>query len=222
MVRDTKKLELATHYRKRGYSYSEIANIVGVSKGTVSAWLSKKAFSKKVKTENAARAGKANAKRLSLINKARTKDRTRVYEAALKVADTEYRHYKHNPLFVAGLMLYLADGDTKSSGTIRLSTKHISEHAIFRRFATQFLGLSKSDIHFWILLYSHQSEAVCVKAWTKELKLTKDQWYKNHSITSRSSKETLHFGVGNTIIGSTLLKKKLLHWIDKARKELVK
>ncbi len=222
MVRNEKKLDLATHYRKRGYSYSEIASIVGVSKSTVSAWLSKKTFSKKIRTENVERAGRANAKRLSLMNKARQKDRVRSYETALKVADTEFRHYRHNPLFMAGLMLYMADGDCTKTTTIRLSTTNIPVHAIFRRFVKQFLTAETRDVRFWLLLYTHQSESVCVRTWAKELKLTKDQWYKNQQIESRSSKETLHFGVGNTIIGSTLLKKKLLYWIEIATKELKK
>src|SRR5688572_10565663 len=109
MVRDAKKLELATHYRKRGYSYTEISQLCGVSKSTVSAWLAKKAFSKSVKLDNQIKAGKANAKRLDLLNKAKTKERSKRYTEALKGADTEYRHYRTNPLFIAGLMLYLAN-----------------------------------------------------------------------------------------------------------------
>jgi transposase-like protein len=222
MVRNTEKLDLATQYRKRGYSYSEIAKICGVSKGTLSNWFAKKAFSKRVMAENTARSGRANAKRLQLINKARQKDRIRTYDTALKVADTEYRHYRHNPLFMAGLMLYLADGDRSPSPTIRLSTTSIPVHTLFRRFAKQFLTVHSEDIRFWLLLYPQQSESDCVKIWSKNLKVRPEQWYKNQKIASRSTKEALHFGVGNTIIGSTLLKKKLLYWIEKATKELAK
>ncbi len=222
MVRNKEKLELATRYRKQGFSYSEIAAIVGVSKGTVSRWLSKQAFSKRVRTENTIRAGRDNARRLSLLNKAKANERVRRYEESLKTARTEYRHYKASPLFVAGLMLYLNASNHNQAGPIRVSSLQPSVHRIFQKFALQFLGADRAQIKFWILLYPDQSESVCAREWARQLRLQPAQWYKNQVVTRKSSKQTLHFGVGNTIIGSTLLKRKLELWVELATKELKK
>jgi len=220
MVRDSKKLELATYYRKQGYSYSEIAQICGVSKSTVSAWLAKKAFSKSVKLDNQIKAGKANAKRLGLLNKSKSKERSKRYAEALKTSNTEYRHYLANPLFVAGLMLYLASGDKSNKSTIRISTSNLDSHRIFIKFATTYLGISKSEIKFWLLLNNKHIENQSLSHWLKGLKLSKDQCYKTQITVSNTVRSPLHYGTGNTIIGSTVLKLKLMRWLELAVKGL--
>ena len=108
MIRLEEKYEQAVQFRKRGFTYSEISKIVGVSKSTVSNWLSKKAFSKKIKAENTARAARDNVKRISLVNKARTAERKNKYAEAVRSAETEYKHYKKDPLFTSGLMYWIS------------------------------------------------------------------------------------------------------------------
>lgn len=220
MVRNKEKYELATQYRKRGFSYTEIASMVGVSKSTVSAWFSSEAFSKKVTQENSARAARESTVRLKLINKARHKERQKSYEIALKTAVTEYKHYKKDPLFIAGLMLYVGEGDIAHQRLIRIASSNMEVHRIFIAFAKRYLGLDKEKVHFWLLLYPYLSEQVCVKEWSKALKLKPEQFYKNQFIESRSTKPTLRYGVGNTIIGGTILKQKLMKWVELALKEL--
>lgn len=220
MVRDVEKYQLATHYRKRGFSYSEIANLCGVSKGTVSNWLSKKAFSKKVKQVNIARAAAGNARRIKLLNQAKGRERAKQTEAILKTARVEYKHYRHQPLFMTGLLVYASTGDATIRSHIRLASTRIAPHRVIHRFAEQFLGMGRTDCHFWLLTSPHQTESVCIQHWNQALKLKPEQWYKNQILDTQSSKPPLHFGVGNTIIGNTVLKQKLDLWIELALKEL--
>ncbi|MCA9360950.1 helix-turn-helix domain-containing protein [Candidatus Kaiserbacteria bacterium] len=220
MVRDEKKLEMATYYRKRGFSYSEIAKIVGVSKGTVSAWLSKKSFSKKIKTENIARSAKDSATRLRLINSARYKERSKLYAQTIKDAKTQFKLYKKDPLFIAGLMLYRSVGASKDERLIRVTNSELDIHRIFIKFSKTYLGVEKDQIKFWLLLYPDLVEKSCVNYWSKGLKLKSAQWYKNQVVSGRSKKQTLLYGVGNTIIGGTVLRLRLITWVELALKEL--
>jgi len=71
-----------------------------------------------------------------------------------------------------------------------------------------------------LVLYPAHSESVCMKRWSKALKLPYKQFHRTQVITSTQAKP-LHFGVGNTIIGSTGLKRKLQTWIDLIQKDLV-
>jgi hypothetical protein len=80
----------------------------------------------------------------------------------------------------------------------------------------QYFGVERSKIRFWILLYPDLSEPICMKHWSKALALPYSQFYKNQVIQGRSKKRTLQFGVGNTIIVSTVLKHKLNRWIELA------
>ena len=220
MIRLEEKYQQALQFRKRGFTYSEIAKIVGVSKSTVSAWLAKKAFSKKVKKENAEPAAQENVKRIGLLNKARKNERTTRYAEAVRSAETEYVHYKQNTLFIAGLMLYLADGDQKDSSRIRLSSTNAESHRIFISFAQTFLGVASGDISFWVALYPGMDEAKHMKRWSQAIRLSVSQFGKTQYLTVAKAPKTLHPGSGNTIIGNTVLKKKLMRWIELVSKEL--
>ncbi len=212
--------EQAVAFRKRGFTYSEIAKICGVSIGTVSAWLRPLPFSEKITEQNKARAAIDNKKRMASINKARTAERAKQYSQVVKMAETEYQHYRHSPLFMAGLMLYVSEGDNMHRRLIRLANSRPELHKIFIMFLTTYLGVEKSAIKFWLLLYPDLDEVTCMKHWSKRTGISVSQFYKNQVIKGRSQKRTLHFGVGNTIIGSTLLKQKLNRWIELALKEL--
>jgi predicted transcriptional regulator len=213
--------ELAISYRKRGFSYGEIAKICTVSPSTVHTWLAHEAFSQAVTVTNKKRAAKDNKARIGLVNKARRSERAVQYKSIIKLAETEYKHYRTSPLFMAGLMVYVSEGDTEHAGLIRMANSQPELHRIFLRFAREFLGVEKKQIHFWLLLFPSHNEVACMKHWIKAAGLSAGQFYKNQVVKGRSQTLTLHFGVGNTIIGSTLLKKKLIRWIELAKKELV-
>ncbi len=212
--------EQAFAFRRRGFTYAEIAKICNVSKGTVSNWLRHEPFSKGVAKDNQKQAVIQNTKRLALINKARVAERRHQYTEAIRSAETEYQHYRLSPLFIAGLTLYMTAGDSKQPRLIRLSSSRPELHRLFIRFVTTYLGVAKSDMRFWLLLYPDHDEVACMKRWCQKTSLSPAQFYKNQVITGRTQKETLHFGVGNTIIASTLLKKKLGHWVTLLEKEL--
>ena len=220
MVRNEEKYEQAVQLRKRGFTLAEIAKYCDISKSTASKWLQNKAFSAQVTKQNKKRAGAQNAKRLSLIHKARGVERAARYREAARGAETEYKHYKKDPLFIAGLMLYVGEGDNKHQRLIRIANARMEVHRIFIRFVVEYLGVQKSQIRFWILLYPDLREEVCMKKWKQATGLPYSQFYKNQVIQGKSKKRTLHYGVGNTIIGSTVLKCKLNRWIELALADL--
>ena len=214
--------EQALLFRRRGFTYSEIAKICNVSVSTLSNWLKNESFSQDIARSNAAKAILQNTKRLALINKARISERKGQYEEIVRLAEIEYKNYRTSPLFIAGLMLYVSEGDNQNDRLIRMANSRTDLHRIFIRFLTTYLGVPKPSIRFWLLLYPDLDEVTCMKHWCKKTGLSAGQFYKNQVIQGRSTKRTLHFGVGNTIIGSTLLKKKLMRWIELATKELEK
>lgn len=210
----------AVSFRKRGFTYSEIAKICDVSIGTISNWLKNESFSKVIAKDNATKAVVQNTKRLALINKARNTERKQQYAEIVRLAEVEYNNYRTSPLFIAGLMLYLTEGDNQDLNLIRITNSRPELHNIFIRFVVSYLGVMKGSIRFWLLLYPDLDEIACMKHWCKKTGLSVGQFYKNQVVPARSQKRTLHFGVGNTIIGSTLLKKKLMRWIELSTIEL--
>lgn len=214
--------EQAIAFRKRGFTYTEIAKICDVSRGTISNWLANEDFSKQVAKSNRERTYKENVARIKLVNKARNAERSSQYKEILRLAETEYKHYVTSPLFVFGLTTYMFNGDQKNPHLIRLTNRDNDLHRLFISFTIDFLGVEKADIRFWLLLYPAHDEIKCLKHWSKKTGLSITSFYRSQIVEKRSNKETLHFGVGNTIIGSTLLKKKLSHWVALLKKDLQK
>jgi transcriptional regulator with XRE-family HTH domain len=216
MVHKPEKLEMATYYRKRGFSYSEIASICGVSKATVSNWLAAKKFSQQVKADNTAKAAKANKSRLALVNKARQAERTARYREAERSAAIEFRHYRKDPAFIGALLMYRAVGDLNHPTQLRVSSNDAELHRIFIKFACTYLGVQKEDIRCWLLLYENQSATVEVRWWSKKLKLPVARFGKSQVHSGHT--DVLHNATGNTIIGSTVMKHKLKRWLELALK----
>lgn len=220
MIRKSAQFEQAKELRKRGFTYVEIAKIVNVSKSTISLWLSRETWSRSITESNKKRSAKENGKRISLLNTARGNQYKKLYAEAERSAVTEFKHYKNNPLFIAGLMLYVGEGDNSDNHLIRIANAKMDVHRIFIKFAMEYLGVSREKIRFWVLLYPDLDPQKCSQYWSKKLKLPLSQFHKYQVIEGRSTKRTLHDGVGNTIIGGTVLKKRLLKWIALASKEL--
>jgi predicted transcriptional regulator len=220
MIRKQEQFLQASELRKRGFTYEEIAKIVNVSKSSISSWFSRETWSKSITEDNQKRAAKENKKRISLLNTARGTQYKKMYIEAERAAVVEYKHYKSNPLFIAGLMLYVGEGDNSENHLIRIANAKKDVHRIFIKFAVEYLGVSLEKFRFWVLLYPDLDPEKCSESWSKALKLPIAQFHKYQVIEGRSTKRTLHDGVGNTIIGSTVLKKKLMKWIELISKEL--
>lgn len=219
MIRKSAQFEQSVQLRRRGFTYAEIAKIVGVSKGTISNWLKNEAWSESIRERNEGRRAKENAKRISLLNTARGNQHKKLYVEAERSAATEFKHYKHSPLFIAGVTLYMAQGDLLSPNTLRMSSTRKDVHKLFIAFVQEFLGVPRENIRFWLLLYPATKPLATSRAWSKHLKLPLSQFGKYQVSTVSSKKGTLHEGVGNTIIGGTVLKKKLSKWLELASKE---
>lgn len=204
--------------RRRGFTYEEIAKIVQVSKSTVSNWLKGEKWSEKLAEDNKKRAAKENSKRISLLNKARTNQNKKLYKEAERSAEIEFKHYKHSPLFVAGLTLYIASGDIDADTPIRLTSTNPVEHHVFIQFLTEFCGAEKKQVKFWLLLHKNIKTKHIEKWWSKQVHISPSQFGKTQVLAVTSGSESR--GSGNTIVYSAILKRRILSWINLLTKEL--
>jgi transcriptional regulator with XRE-family HTH domain len=216
MVRNKIKYDQAISLRQRGFTFTEIAKICEISKSTASEWFKDQPFSERITILNKKRAGQENAKRLGLIAKTRTTERKQRYKDAEQSAKVEFANYQKDPLFMAGLTAYLSAGDQKDPRVIRLSHRSEDIHRLFIKFAIKYLGVEKTKIHLWLLLYGASSEEKVMRSWSKKTTIPYSQFYKNQYV-NKTTKQTLHKGVGNTIIGSTYHKQKLICWTKLAK-----
>lgn len=98
----------AIRLRKLGKSYSEIRKKVKVSKGTLSLWLRDVKLTPEQKKRLYVTLRRINAYKGAKIQQKKRIERTK---RIIKEAEKEFRLFFKNPLFLAGLMLYWAEGD---------------------------------------------------------------------------------------------------------------
>lgn len=98
----------AIRLRKLGKSYSEIRKKVKISKGTLSLWLRDIKLTPKQEKRIYVELRQKNAYRLAKSNQEKRIKRTK---EIIKQAKQEVPLYLRTPLFLAGLMLYWAEGD---------------------------------------------------------------------------------------------------------------
>jgi len=96
----------ALRLRKQGKSYSEICKKINVSKGTLSLWLRDIGLTAKQIAE-------LKGRQKSRYEGAKANQRKRIEntERIISESKQEVRFLYKNPLFLAGLMLYWAEGD---------------------------------------------------------------------------------------------------------------
>lgn len=204
----------AIKLRKNGESYKEISKSLNVSLSTLSGWFKNKEWSKEIKRINTKKNIKKSTDNIIKINIIRKKYLENKYEEIDKEAEKEFEIYKNDPLFMAGLMVYAGEGDKVSKNLTRLSNSEFYLHLVFIGFLNKYLPIDKNKIKFWLLLYPDHDIEKCIHIWSKKLNIDKKNFYKTQVILGKSKNRKLQYGVGNSIISNTSLKRKLLKWLE--------
>ena len=221
MVHNAK--EAATKLRKQGKSYKEIAESLNVSKSTLSYWFKKRLWSKDVTNHNTKKALLKSALHMKAMNAERSAQLKKAYRETEKEAGVLFKKYKKDPLFVAGLMLYLGEGDkTTKNNLVRVANVDFNVLQITKLFLEKYCNVKKEQIRFWVLLYPDLKKEVCENIWLDKLDLTKENLYKAQEIQGRHKTKRLIYGVGNIILGDKHLKVKILKWIELLSEDLIK
>ena len=205
----------AFELRKQSKTYREIEKLLGVSRSTLCEWFRGEEWSRHIKNSNIKKHTKISKKRLEKLNEGRRLVLERKYQQVEKEAEEEFKIHINNPFFTAGLMLYAGEGDKRNRHVIKLTNSEFYLHLVFIRFSVDFLKVKRDKIKIWLLLYPDNNIEKCIEVWAKTLKISKSNFFKSQVINGRSlGKRKLQYGVGNSTISSTSLKKKLLKWLE--------
>lgn len=204
----------AFELRKNGKTYREIQTFLGVSRSTLCDWFRNEEWSKHIKKSNIEKQKKISTEHLHKMNEARKIMLEKKYKQVEEDAVKEFELYKNNSIFMAGLMLYAGEGDKSSRNLTRLSNSEFYLHLMFIRFSERFLNIRRDKIKFWLLLYPDHNIEECIDIWSKKLQISKSNFNKSQIISGRSKLRKLQYGVGNSIISSTSLKKKMMKWLE--------
>jgi len=206
--------EKAFELRKQGKTYKEIIEIIHISPSTLSDWFKNQEWSKHITKSNTEKHIIRSTEHLHKMNAGRRIMLEEKYKKVEEDAEKEFEIHKNDSLFMAGLMVYAGEGDKTNRHNIRLSNSEFYLHLVFIRFCEKFLKVERKNIKIWLLLYPDHNIEESIAVWSKKLNINKSNFHKSQVIIGKERVKKLQYGVGNSIISNTSLKKKMLKWLE--------
>lgn len=203
----------AFQLRKEGKTYSEIKNILGVTKSTLSFWF--KGFDWSSDLSKLNHSFNYSPEKILRMHEVRRKQLSELYERARVEAYAEFKVHKSNPLFAAGLMAYAGEGDkSERNSLIRIANADDRILLIFKRFLESYYPEYREKMRMSVLLYPDLDEKECLAYWSVMMEIPLTQFHKPVHIIGRHKTRRLRRGVGSLIISSKFLKTKILKLTD--------
>ncbi len=194
-------------------SFGEIRKQVHVSKGTLSKWLEDYPLTEGriLELRRAGwKKGEASRERFRRTMRAKSDARDRkVYERQMK----RFVKISKESLFIAGLMLYVAEGDKKTKADIAFTNTDPILVRFFVRWIVRFLELPKDKMRIQLHLYEGMDIQAEEKFWLDQAGLKRNQLWKSQVRALRpnsfSYKNSSRHGTCKLYIGSVPKKTEL-------------
>lgn len=154
------------------------------------------------------------------MHTARRKQLSILYDKAKEEAGEEYKKYRNNPLFIAGLMIYWGEGDKRSKYRCGIANTEPLMIKVFLRFLKEVCKIEDQKVAAWLLLYPDLNDKVCRKFWKEKTGLSNDSFRNSITIQGRSSLRRLGHGVCNVAFHNRYFKEKMLAWLQLASEDL--
>ncbi len=186
--------------------YKAIAEQVKVSKSTLSRWLEDLPLTEERILELRREAwglGEAKRERFRQTMRAKRDERDRQTYLRQK---KKLNRISEQSMFVAGLMLYAAEGDKKSKADIAFTNTDPSLVLFFARWIVRFLDLPKEKLRIQLHLYENMNVKAEERFWIGQLGMSKKQLWKSQVRILRprsfSYRDTSRHGTCKLYIGS--------------------
>lgn len=193
----TKLRSKAIELRKAGNSYSQIKSELGISKSTLSGWLRDLPLSK---TQIRLLRDLSETRIEKFRQTMRAKKQKR-FEDLYNDGIKKYIPLTDRELFFAGLFLYWGEGGKTGTGSLDVhnTNPEIIKFTLF--WLTEILKVPKINIRVKLHLYSDMDIDKEINFWSKELKISKTQFYRPYIKTSNRSDLTYKGGFGHGTCG---------------------
>jgi len=211
--------EEALAMRKSGFAYSDISKKTGLSKSTLSGWLSGAPYNPNKQTIE--RVGKA----IAAANAKKTKIRQEETEATRKAAFLDIGEVSNRDLFMFGLGLYLGEGAKTHEITRIVNADPTVIHLAMKWFHG--IGVTREQFLLTIHLYPDSDIEKCLQFWSHTTTIPRSQFGKvqidrrTNKVKSRAGK--LPYGTAHLSVRSlgrkefgVILARKIQAWTDEA------
>ena len=205
--------------RKQGYSYNLISARTGISRGTLSDWLSEVEFVPNAEVKE--RIGRARA--ASILAQQRKKLSS--FELARKMAETDIHTISKRDLLMLGLGVYIGEG-SKTGGITRIINSNPLIIKLTLKWFREIFGLATSNFRVRIHLYPDNDIPKTLRFWSKQLDIPLRQ-FQGTQVDRRTGKKMfkrgkLPHGTAHVTVQSqgrpehgVFLQRRINAWIEK-------
>jgi hypothetical protein len=200
--------------RRKKRSYNFIAKELGIAKSTVSYWLAQNKESQAIKRNLVLEQRIWSRKHMTKIARAASK-RWAIWRAkARDDARKEFPELITNSLFVAGIVMYWGEGDSKPQNPLRLSNTDPRMIRLYVQFLCNVLKVPPEKIRLTLILYPDLHNDRCRLFWSKTTGLHTRHFLKTQYIQGHHPTKRLQYGICIVVVYSRQCKEKVLAWID--------
>lgn len=216
----TKAIEL----RKKGFSYNEISNGLGIPKSTLHYWLASIALSETAKTRLADRVHKGSVEGLIRRNKNQTVLAKKRADEIRILARKEVSTLINNRLFLIGISLYWAEGYKKGAygskwKAVDFANSDSELVKIMVKFFRNICQVKNEKIKVQLIAHKNIDINKAVSYWSNLTNIPKAQFIKTCCSINKSSKNkrnvsSLTHGTVHIRINDVKLFFRIIGWID--------
>lgn len=208
--------------RKKGKTYTEIANILKLPKSTVAWWLRNVKIPKSLEKQIFERSRKKWRKNIVAYNKIyaplRSQEAEKIREEIKNNASKEIKNLSKENLQLIGCALYWAEGNKKNRWCVRFSNSDPEIIKTMMRFFREVCNIPDEKIKARIHLYPRINHQKTTNYWIKITRLPKKNFQKPQTQISRASKgkrprNTLPYGTLHLTAGNTEMACKVKGWV---------
>jgi len=165
--------EKARNLRAQGKSYSEIKQLLGIGKGTLSVWLADMPLT----PEQMRQVRDLNPRRIERFRETMSKKRDARFQSAYELARKDIGRLSRRELFIAGLYLYWGEGNKSGSGKVGISN---TDPGVIRAFLdwTKTVDIPPDRLYARLHLYTDMDIKKETMYWAKILHFSSQQFRK--------------------------------------------
>lgn len=201
--------EQALGLRKKGHSYGQIKNVLGVSKGTLSVWLRNYPLS----PERIQELRNRSEVRIEKFRKTMEMKRASRLAVCYKNEKAKILPLTKKEFFIAGLMLYWGEGGKDIQGSINISNTDPAVLKFMLRWFGKALKIPIKEVRVYLHLYNDMDKTQKLVFWSRALGLPISQFRKPYiKKTNRNRINHKGFGHGtcNLVVRNIRLKEKIM------------
>ncbi|HSW96660.1 MAG TPA: helix-turn-helix domain-containing protein [Candidatus Saccharimonadales bacterium] len=209
-IKDRQK---AIELRSQGWTYGAIKKELGLSKSTLSGWLTKYPLNQEqlqLLQVNKSKSREAAIEKTSNIKRKKRELRLKaIYEAEKK----EWIKLSRRELILSGLFLYWGEGGKAIWNSVTLNNTDPQLVKFTLIWLTEGFGIPKEKIKVYVHLYSDMNPKESIDFWSRELNLPLTQFMKPYIKTSRREDIThkgFGYGTCGLVVNNTRLKEKIM------------